>query len=256
MNTRRKGYMILAVFYIYIIFVVTTIMIDYPNMANPFYLPSNKSVVPIAIAYPDISNGQLQSEWLQISFNLETETNSLLAEGVNLTITNLAARVLINDYSNVTSPWYITDVWIGFQYAQPWSDWAIVMNVSGQFQWNYYTALDGDWLVYNPNGTIWLSSGTYPLGTYPLTVFMHNTFHFPASGDYSPSILIDLANNTILSYTYNQVKVHIISASEIQTQKLERIGAAVTVALLVFAFIEGIVTVKDLTKEKYPPDPE
>jgi hypothetical protein len=256
MDNRRKGYVILAIFYIYILFVVTTIMIDLPNVLNPFYLPSGKTIVPLAISYPAISNGQLQADWLQISFDLETETNSLLAEGVNVTMTDLRAEAFINDVSNDTSPWYITDVWVGFQYAQPWSDWVIGANVSGQYQFHYYTALDGDWLSYRPNATVWLSNGTHPLGMYPLVVFEKMTFNFPSSGEYSPSVLIDLANNTILSYTYDQVKVHVISASEVQTQKLERIGAAVTVALLVFAIVEGVVAVKDLTKERYVPDPD
>jgi hypothetical protein len=225
-------------------------MMDYPNMANPFYLPSGKSVLPIAIAYPAISNGQLQPEMLQISFNLETETNSLLAEGVNLTITDLKAKAFVNDFGNVASGW-VMDVWIGFQHAQPWGEWSMMSNATGQIHWYYFTALAGDWLVANTNATTWLTHGTYPLGTYPLDVFSKKVFYFPSSGDYSPSIIIDLANNTILSYTYDQVKVHVLSASEVQGQKLERLGATITVALLVFAFVEGIVAVKDLTKEKY-----
>lgn len=258
-HLRRKliGYLILFFVYGYIAFCVVGILFDYPNSINAFYQPQGKSSLPIAMAYPPISNGQLQKEWFQVGFNLETVTNNPIAESVNLMLTNATgiAFINMNDVNNnITSGFNVTNVWIGFQYAQPWSYWAIGNIVSGKYQVSYFTALDGDWLIADHNETSWYPPEPLPnqtqQGVFPLKPHQVMTFYFPSSGDYSPSIIVALDNGTLLSYSYDQIKVHVLSNADLQALKFSRIDIAVTVSLLLFAGVEGISLVNSLGEKR------
>jgi hypothetical protein len=192
-HTKRKrqaiGYSALFVFYLILGLLILQI---------PTYFSAGKTVIPIAIAYPSITEGTLQDNWLQITFNLEA--NSSLAENVNLTITNVVATTFPN-----STGMDISDVWVGFQYAQPWSSFVSANTASGQIQNHFLTALDGDWLVLNTSATM------QSIGS--LSVLYQMAFHFPASGEYSPSIIIGLYNGTFLAQTYNQIQIQIPSST-------------------------------------------
>jgi len=250
LDRRIMGFVLFAFVLGYIFFCVVSIVIEYPNTLNIFYQPCGKSILPIAIAYPPISSGQLQDEWLQVMFDLEAD--GTLSEGVNLTITNVLGTVFI-DYSliNQTSGLNVNDVWIGFQYAQPWSSFTFA-TWGGQTQNRFFTALDGNWLIANHSETYWQSTdgNPYALGYCPLKTVMQMVFYFPSSGDYSPSIIVGLNNGTFLECTYEQIKVHVLSNAELQALKFSRIDNAVTISLLLFAGIEGFSLMNNLIKKR------
>jgi hypothetical protein len=75
-----------------------------------------------------------------------------------------------------------------------------------------------------------------------------NKFYFSVAGDYSPTLMIWFYNDTTVQYTYNDIKLHVASATEVQSLKMENINVVIAVALLVFAFVEGISVVNELTK--------
>jgi hypothetical protein len=247
-SIRQSAFLLLLIFYVYVGFCVWSIMADQPNMLNAFYQPQKPALLPIAVAYPPIFNGQMQDEWLEVRINLKAD--STLSEGVNLTLADMLGTIFINDFSLYGQE--VDNVWLGFQYAQPWSSFTSANTVSGQIQNHEFTALDGDWLVALHNATYWQSvnGNPYALGYCPLVILEQMVFNFPSAGDYSPSMIVGLSNGTFLSCTYDQIKVHVVSNSELQTIKVGRIDTAIAVSLLLFAGIEGVSVVNDLTKKR------
>jgi len=233
---RQVAFALLLIFLFYAFYCVYGIWTDNPSIVNAFYQPQSPPIVPIGLAYPSLSNGELQNNWLQIFFTVETNS-SYIAENTNLTLTNVIATTFPN-----STGMNIDDVWVGFQYAQPYSSFSTAGNSASGTQNNFFTALDGDWLGLNTSAT------TQNIGS--LSVLDQMTFHFPASGDYSPSIIIGLFNGTFLTYNYNQIQLHVMSNSEVESLKVGRTDIAVTISLLAFAGIEGISVVNDLFKKK------
>ena len=72
---------------------------------------------------------------------------------------------------------------------------------------------------------------------------------------YSPIITAKIKvyyynNHSPIQYTDDEVKLHVPSASEIQTKALNQINGLIAFILLIFGFMGAIKLVTDLTKER------
>ncbi len=82
---------------------------------------------------------------------------------------------------------------------------------------------------------------TYPSG--------QNPFYFPISGDYSPIIEIKKDDGSTTVYSYDQIKLHVISKAEAEQQKINRTNFGLSIALFGFAILGGIGLLNEFIKK-------
>lgn len=179
--------------------------------------------------YPTFSDGKLSEIAARVYFSLVAE--DIIAEGVNITFSNISGLVFkTNPIGNE-----VTSIWVGFRHAGFRNIWV--------FNGSTYDTLAGVWLIPDINQSAPESYVTFS----PLKI---DTFNFPVSGDYSPSIIVELKNETFLAETDKEIRVHVFSKGELRSQELDQVNVVVATVLLIFAFIEGIAVVNSLTKEE------
>lgn len=226
-----------------VIFILLNLFI-FSIINDAFENTRDSTSIPIAISYPPFVNGKMQDNWLQINFELTA--NETMSEGTNLTITNVEGTAFIDLnkwYNNETSGNDIRNIWIGFQYAQPWKTFTVADTSSeGKLQNHFLTGLDGNWLMVLHNETTWLEieDNPYTQGFCPIRTFVQMTFNFPTSGEYSPSIIVSLDNGTFLTHTYDQIKIPILSNVALREESRSKIDLILTIALFAFTELEGL----------------
>ena len=82
---------------------------------------------------------------------------------------------------------------------------------------------------------------TYPSG--------QNPFYFPISGDYSPIIEIKKDDGNTTVYSYDQIKLHIVSKAEVEQQKINKTNFGLSIALFGFAILGGIGLLHEFLKK-------
>jgi len=220
-------------------------MADYQiELFNP---PPSKTQIPISITYPPAAGLTYPIKGIRIKFSLEASGS--IAENVPVSVINATGDATGKEavifgplnYSVTSYDYYpdLTIVAVGF-------DETVHISATGNpeggqiwMPWNYWgSGLQG--MVFRH-----VASSPY------LRFESEDTFYFSVSGDYSPTIYMTFNNGTEIQHTYEQIKVHVLSASEMQAEKLNRVNTVIAIALLSFAFIEGIKLVKDLTERKH-----
>jgi len=194
---------------------------------------------------PPISNGKVQELLLDASFNLES--NETIAEGVNITVAN--PRIVL--YSGTPQNEYVirnlSGIDIAFQNAQPMGGSIkieIPLDNISRTQYIYHNLPPGASFQIDENDIkhpIFPREPTYELNLshgYIQGVIQNRPFSFSVSGDYSPSIILEFSNGSGESYTYDEIKFHVPSKSETQTQELNQINGFITIALFIFSLIE------------------
>jgi hypothetical protein len=228
--TRRTvAFIILAIIYGFIIFYVWNVITFYS--LNPFEQPTKESSIPIMLYYPAFSEGKLSDIAAEVRTFLVAD--DIIAEGVNMTFlfsNTTGVAIKTNPIGNE-----IASIWVGFRHAGLRNVWV--------FNGSYYDTLAGVWLKPEDNQS---ESKNY----VTFSPIMTDKFNFPVSGDYSPSIIVELKNETFLAATDKEIKVHVLSKGELRSQELDQVNVVVAIVLLVFAFIEGIAVVNSLTKEE------
>lgn len=197
---------------------------------NPFFLSSSKKIYPMEITYPSVS--QQQGILLDVYFNVESDKP--IAEGVNVTIANPIIVLFTGTDSYKVESHNIIEVEIGFRNAQPSFSMSmgITDKVTGQHQDFSYKTISG--------ASLWLTGKIDDKEVVQFNKFesRHNVpFNFPVAGDYSPSIVIVYQNGSRILYTDHEVKFHVCSPSELQTQLFNQLIVLLTLALVIFSFI-------------------
>jgi hypothetical protein len=197
-------------------FIVGAVYYDVPiGVINP---PPDKPSIPIPLTYPPFPGLKLQAAFLFSSMILKA--NSTIAEGVEIWATDGYAQQVSG---NMSAIWTVS---IGFQETFPWDFKSEIGKVGGIL----IGGLSGTTFAARQSGVLRLLS--------------EDTFYFPVAGDYSPTMQIDFYNGTSVLQTYGDIKVHVLSASEIQQQKVNKTASALTWALVGFAYIEGVLVLK------------
>jgi len=233
-SRRTIGYLLLAILYTFILFYVSVIIADYP--ISPFNPPPSQTIIPISIGYPPTVGLIHPGYGLEVKFVLEA--NGTIGERVNISMDNATSVRLSNAFPDLML------VAIGFEET---------VHAGNNGPVNASTSYWGTGL----QGAVFSGNWANPANTN-LTLITQDVFYFPVAGDYSPTIYMHSVTGSDIAYTYSQYKIHVLSESELYTQRLDRINTVVAIALLSFAFIEGVVVMKDLTKERYRyiPDPD
>ena len=242
-NREIIGYFSFFTFIIFFIILYYQLSTYYPF--DPFSPPSGKTTYFMELTYPPISDGKVQELLLDASFNIIS--NTTIAEGVNMTIANPKVVLYGGTPRNKYIIHNISGVNIGFQNAQPMGSSLkidIPLSNISQTQYVYHNLPPGASFQMNKNDANIPSFPREP--TYELNLsngyiqwsFHDHLFNFSVAGDYSPSIILEFSNGSSESYTYDEIKLHIPSKSETQSQELNQINGFITIALFIFSLIE------------------
>lgn len=191
--------------------------------------PPSKNEIPLALAYPEtfvmsFPNGTLVMADMLLTFNGELAENTLVQ--------------VENASSQIPPLGHVSSIAVGFEEA-------FLPNQTTSIQQGYTWGGGAVCAVFSrtqPSPPVWSN----------LTVYWENNVTFPVAGDYSPSVFITFDDGSSpVQYTYSQIKVHVISASEVNAQNMSRLTFALTIALLGFSFIEGFMVIYEiLSKEE------
>jgi len=228
---------VLIIAFSYIAFCIWGIMNDSPNPLNIVYSQPTKTSLPIDLSYPPPTGGRLEDKALQVSFDLYA--NNKFAEGINLTLKNIFGVVYAKNALGNNIQW----ITIGFSNTYPCTPFTTVYGWLNETEIYNYEGLDGATLDVSDE---WDSEDFLILKR----VREAEEFNFPVAGDYSPSIIIALENKTMLFHTYDSIKVHVASDTELQSQRLDRINGLVSLALFALAFVETFHLILVLTGRK------
>lgn len=193
------------------------------NQTNPFSVAPQKTVLPFRLYYPPPQNGIVPPIWLDVNFTLKAD--SQIAENTAIHYTNEAGEIFGGNNQNITVVlvgFYNTNATDTMQYFPIGSDPPTPhLLVSG--------------VIFNRVG-----DSLVPIST--------TGFSFPVAGDYSPTITVSMQGGVIEEYTFENIKVHVLSASEIRTQELDQISIVIAITLLGFTLVQSIVLVRNLLK--------
>jgi hypothetical protein len=194
--------------------------------------PPAEHQIPLALAYPEtfimsFPNGTLLMADMILTFNGELTENTLVH------VENASCQLPPGQGM------YLTGVVVGFEGA-------FLPNETSYIQQGYTWGGGTACVAFSSTQPILPNAWTN------LTVFWENNVTFPVAGDYSPSISMSFDNGTLLQYTYTQIKVHVLSTSEVNAENTNRLNLGLTIALLGFSFIEGFMVIYELLKKEEP----
>lgn len=202
-------------------------------VSSPYWLfnwnpPPSKNEIPLALAYPEtfimsFPNGTLVMADMLLTFNGELAENTLVQ--------------VENASSQIPPQGHVSSIAIGFEEA-------FLPNQTASIQEGYTWGGGAVCVVFSrtqPSSPVWSN----------LTVYWENNVTFPVAGDYSPSIFITFDDGSQpVQYTYTQIKVHVLSASEVNAENTNRLNLGLTFAILAFSYIEGLWIIRELLKKQ------
>ena len=191
--------------------------------------PPARNAIPLALTYPEalvpsFPNGTMFMANMLLIFSGELEENTLVQ------VENASCQIPPQGNVNVIA--------IGFQDA-------FLPNATSNIQQGYTWG----------NGAVCVAFSrtqqSPPESWSNLTVAWQNNIMFPVAGDYSPSIFMTVDDSSSpVQYTYSQIKVHVLSASEVNAERTNRLNLGLTFAVLAFSYIEGFMVIHELLKKE------
>jgi hypothetical protein len=246
-SRRIIGYSTLFIFYLIIFLIILKWQSLYS--INLFFPNEEKAVYKMSLLCPPASNGVARPIFLEANFNIEA--NKSIAEGVDIIMTNPLVILYPNNYENRLLCNEIDDVSIGFEGARISGLYAIVGfdNITRDTRLTIYNNPPGANFRVKKSDIDNCSYGN--LSGVRLKPVYSSKFNFSVSGDYSPSIIVSFNNSSRVEYIFNEIKLHVIPTSELQTQGLNQINIIVAIALLAFSFFEGRRVIDEWAKEVF-----
>jgi len=197
-----------------------------------YWFPLNPPPPPTLIIIPMLIPPAITNEtvpWPDLYLGISLQANGTIAEGVEVI---LAGSGQIASYNYNLR---FNDIQIFFQESLPWQ-LKKKPTLSNVQQW--------------PTGIVLQRNLTNTSDMNLLPNANNTEIYFPAAGDYSPTVLISFNREKPIEYTYDAIKIHVASSSDIQNAKLIRINTLLSYALVVFAVIESISIMRDFTEGK------
>ena len=173
-------------------------------------LPDSEQSIPIILSYPEIPTvtiGSGNQSYFSIVFLLSTQ--GYLAENVPIQIVNASCVSYLP--KNIIVKVIFPNA-VNYELRQFLSSGVAII---GNNQREFLRFEDTSITYEHPN----------------VTSFVHfvppanmSEIYFPVSGDYSPTVRITVESQPEIIYTFDQIKVHVVSASELEGARLGRIN--------------------------------
>jgi hypothetical protein len=236
---RYIGYIVVSALFFIFTYCIWSVCTYYS--INPLGIRLGKTVFPMHLTYPSFLEGQ-QGIKASVKFNIESD--KAMTEGAKLTLKDVEGILLTGVYrdGHLVSDSDIEEIQVGFKEAHPdyWGAIGTHDEALHQDQNRFYKALSVS-LIRKNDGQC--NNSHVKL----LTEQWNREFYFPVSGDYPPSIVIRFQGGSYDEHTYNSPKLHVLSASEIQTQALNQINSLIAIILLIFGYIGALKLLIDVT---------
>jgi hypothetical protein len=197
-----------------------------------YWFPGNPAppptfiVVPMMIP-PAISNATFP--WPDLYLGISLQATGPIAEGTEVTFAG-AGWIGSHDYY---LRFYGAEVF--FQESIPWrfKNSPAVWEVT---EWPAVITLQRD-MNNQSNPNLWASAN-------------NTEIYFPTAGDYSPTVLISFKQSKPIEYTYDDIKIHVASTSDIENAKFTRVNTALSYVLVFFAGIESVSIIRDFSEDE------
>lgn len=247
MKTRTVRVVGLALFVVVIVggsVIIWAVQSDYyglPLNLNPAPQPT---IIPFLLEYPpssaspitvrQVSDPPVMNETC-VFLSVKMEWNGTLAQ--NTPIKFLYSGILpVSDYCKK----YLQEVQFGF-----YGDYPVGAPIS-------QNELDFGGTLW---GIFWGSANLTNASPYESA---NQSIYFPASGEYSPTVVLDFVNFTNpqrpslgeAQYTYSNRVLPVASSLDIQNAKNAKIQTDLTYVIVAFVFLEGFDVILRLTEEK------
>ena len=191
-------------------------------------LPDAEKTVPILLSYPETPDIKLgfggNQSYFSIVFLLKTQ--GYLAEDVQIKIINASCISYLP--KNMTVKVIFPNA-VDSKLKQMLSSGSAII---GNNQIGF--------LVFEDNQQIFEENTTVITNIHVLNPSYTTDIYFPVSGDYSPTVRIFVEGQPEIDYTFNQIKVHVLSASEAEGEKNARMNLWLSYALFGLSII-GVV---------------
>jgi hypothetical protein len=188
-----------------------------PETVQPLY--RNLDYPPIFLFEPESSHP------LIVHVELTLSPSAPLAEGVSADLS--AAGSVNSSYA-----WKISQVFVGFIGSILTSNLRMA-----NFQFPFVILSQGNRPTTSMVGTI----GPLIGGT-PVSIMWNKP------GDFEPFMVILFVNSTTVPVTFPYLPVHVNSLDVARSERYNRVNAAVSIALVLFAFVEGYGILRDIDK--------
>jgi len=192
--------------------------------------PPTNFTIPMMIP-PTITNATIP--WPDLYLGISVQANGTIAEGVEVTISTATAWMSNNYYFK-----NLDAVQVFFQESIAW-----------RYK-NSFTPLDVQGYIGYPAAVIFQRDETNLSSGYLVPYVKQSQIFFPAAGDYSPTVVVVFGTGTPVEYTYDAVKIHVASTSDLANAKATRVNIALTYALVAVAVIESISITNDITEDR------
>jgi hypothetical protein len=229
MQKERKTMLV----FLFVFLIVSTGIVIVTNL-----LPDAERTVPILLSYPETPDIRLgfggNQSYFSIVFLLKTQ--GYLAENVQIEIINASCVSYLP--KNMT-------VKVIFPNAVDSNLKEILSSGSGIIGNNQI-----GFLVFEDNQQIFEENTTVITNVHVLKPSYTTDIYFPVSGDYSPTVRIFIEGQPEIDYTYNQIRVHVLSASEAEGEKNARMNLWLSYAIFVLSIVGVIWLVFELLKKE------
>ena len=238
---RRIGFAFLFIILSCLVVYIAAVANDWytiPLLDTPFPFnsppPPTNITIPMIIP-PAITNATFP--WPDLYLGISVRANGTIAEGVEVTLGTATAWIGSHDYYL-----RLNAVQVFFQESIAW-----------RYK-NSFTPLDVQGYIGYPAAIIFQRDWGHP-GANLLPYVNETQIFFPAAGDYSPTVLVVfLGNSAPIEYTYDAIKIHVASTSDLANAKATRVNIALTYALVAVAVIESISITNDITGDRTKDD--
>jgi hypothetical protein len=181
--------------------------------------------LPIILTYPNSMWTGFENYSCTVSFQLKF--NGTISEGSTIEVVNASCFMC--------AP-YNYSVYVGFPYAID-SDLAPRIQTGEPI----ITAAGCQCAIFRDNFIVNDTTNPFPMAYWhELNPSFLGTFFFPVAGDYSPVIRIfeTSPNYTApMDYSYDQIKVHVLSSSETEALRIGKVNLSLTYAMLGLSFV-------------------
>jgi hypothetical protein len=201
------------------------------------YLPDSERTIPIVLSYPETPDVNLGFSGNQSYFSIvfQLSTQGYLAENVQIQIVNASCLSYI--HKNMTVGVIFPNA-VDYRLKQALSSGSGIM---GNNQIHF--------LIFRDN-TVKTQNENIVTDIHLVEPSEISEIYFPVSGDYSPTVRIFIEGQPEIVYAFNQIKVHVLSASELEGIKIGRANNGLSYALFWLTILGTVWLLRDLFKKK------
>ena len=198
--------------------------------------PPKENTISILLSYPDTIDNTISVNSTSCSVVFTLRFNGSMSENIDVEVVNASALYLPNKNTKiaVTFPEAFS-----VDFRKIISSGASILGSSSFKIVTFHKDM-----IPNLTNTVVVSQ---------IKPDSQSLFYFPVSGDYSPTIQIQPEGDEIV-YTYEQIRVHVLSSAEVEAEKISKINLGLSYAFFAFTVLGGLLILFEIRRNKKDKD--